>query len=413
MTRMVRVLGLVLGFLLNGCLPASSGDEAFEGIRRDSSGIILWDYPAATTAAELRLSRRPKLVIGSDERNGEQELRDVSHALFIVGRGILVADRGAGELKLFADSEQLLWTVGREVIGQGGIRSFSWIQTWQDSIAVYDRRLRRLNVLDHDGVFIRSVEIESDSVGGRPPFADAVGVTDSGGVLVELFWNPTPSEGHLRPSRQLTLLDGKNHPGPALLEYPGAEIQFVPEGDGFFITNPLFGRTSQTVVEDSGFAVVDTENYSIKRFDSDGVLAQIIRRSADRRVKASLVKAVIRDRLRYTPRRAWKRGEEVLRDRLYHSEPPALGRMISGGAGLLWVSEFRPSIREEEQWTVYGPDGEEKGTLEIPKHNLVLDISFQQVILGRATNSGLAELRVYGLEGGDTVDASGKKRRTP
>jgi hypothetical protein len=240
------------------------------------------------------------------------------------------------------------------------------------------------------------VVLEADAAAGHPPQVTAVGLTERGAALVEFYSNPTIAHGSSRPVRELRVVS-ETGVGPVVAEYPGPEIQLISDGDGFFVSSPLFSRTSQVVLEDVGFAIVDTEDYAISRFSSDGALRQVVRRSVERDMPPALIDEVIRERLRRTPRRLRGRGEEALRGQLVHVERPAVGRIISGGGGVLWVGAWRPSRGNEEAWTAYDTGGNVIGQLTIPGGYEVLDLTITRALLARVTDRPPAELRVYGL----------------
>ena len=88
---------------------------------------------------------------------------------------------------------------------------------------------------------------------------------------------------------------------------------------------------------------------------------------------------------------------EVLRDRLYHDDLPAAGRMIGGDDDLLWVSEFRVSLKEEEVWTAYAEDGRIAGTLRVPAYRSLMDIDTSRAIIRYQDDPAAPELKVFRL----------------
>jgi hypothetical protein len=261
------------------------------------------------------------------------------------------------------NSLNLLWETGPP---KGRTNDFSgtrWFQEVGDSILAYDRRSSVLSTVSSRGSVVKQERILPD---GRGSFVNAIGRMRDGGLLVELFENPEAADGHFRPPREVAVMDGSGNLGSTLIRTLGPEIQFVADGQGYFLSRPLFGRTTHVVVKDTGFAVVDTERYEVRRFRSNGTLRQVIRRIVGREITDKARKAAIRDRLRGTSPRGKREGERVLRNRLFHVEAPATGSLMSGGDGVLWVSDFRVSIQDPEIWFGFSVDGELLGILELP-----------------------------------------------
>ena len=386
-------IGAVLG-LSASCGGGGHPEAGEPGVRADSGVVVLWDYTANPLGGIVVLSERPVATIESDRESSAYPLGRVVAASLLCGGDIAIAFGRAGEIRRLDEFGGLKWSTG---LPRGRINDFSgtrWLQGAGDSILAYDRSLSRLSVLGPQGSVISQTRIKADA---RASFAAAAGLLGSGELLVELFDNPEAADGHFRPFLDVARMTWTGALGPTLLRASGPEIQFVAEGQGFFLTRPVFARTTYVAVEDVGFAVVDTDRYEIRRYGADGALRQILRRSVDREVTESVIKEAIRNRLRGTPRRRRKEGEEVLRNRLYHNELPAIGRLISGGNGVLWANDFRVSLRSPEIWLGYGFDGQLEGVLELPPYQSLVDIDDRRALVRQETGPESEVLLVYEL----------------
>ncbi|MBT8395454.1 MAG: hypothetical protein HKO65_10640 [Gemmatimonadetes bacterium] len=375
-----------------GCAAEGRPDAGDPGIRADSGGVVQWTYTANPLADKVVLPRRPVATIGFETESNTYQHDRVVAAKLLAGGDIALAVGRAGEIRRYTEFGELKWTTGPHRGQSNDFSSTRWLQGAGDSIVAYDPRRARLSVLGPQGSSFRQSHIEPDA---RASFADAVGLLGGGEVLVELFDNPEVADGHFRPPRDLAVMTSAGALGPTLFRAPGPEIQFVAEGKGYVITRPVFGRTTYAVVEEVGFAVVDTERYEIRRYGADGVLRQILRRSVGREVTESVIKEAFRNRLRRTPWHRRKEGEEVLRNRLYHTELPAIGRLLSGGDGVLWASDFRTSPQSPEIWFSYGFDGEIEGVLELPPYQSLVDIDDRRALVRQDTGPRSEELLVY------------------
>jgi len=375
-----------------GCAAEGHPEAGDPGIRADSGAVVLWTYTANPLADKVVLSERPVATIGLETQSSANEHDRVVAAKFLGGGDIVLAVERAGEIRRYTEFGELKWSTGPHRGENNDFRGTQWLQGVGDSIVAYNPRRSLLSVLGPQGSAVLQTHIEPDA---RASFADAVGLLGSGELLVELFDNPEVSDGHFRPPRDFAVMTTAGALGPTLFRVPGPEIQFVAEGKGYFITQPVFARTTYAVVEEVGFAVVDTERYEIRRFGADGVLRQILRRFVDRTVTESVIKEAFRDRLRSTPWHRRKEGEEVLRNRLYHTALPAIGRLLSGGDGVLWASDFRTSPQSPEIWFSYGFDGEIEGVLELPPYLSLVDIDDRRALVRQDTGPRSEELLVY------------------
>lgn len=144
-------LGLVLiGTLAFGCAAA---DDAEVG-GRDSA-------PGSTPAWGMEATLVEELRIGALD-GAEEEMFGSVNAIAVTASGrIVVSDRQGPILRIFAPDGSPVGTAGREGEGPGEYRAVLGLQPHPDGFAIWDPRNARVSIYDEDGVFLRSVRVES------------------------------------------------------------------------------------------------------------------------------------------------------------------------------------------------------------------------------------------------------------
>ena len=184
---------------------------------------------------------------------------------------VIVAEASTGTLRFYTHAGGLDTTVGRAGEGPGEYRDIGWMHRVRDSIHVYDRSDRRVEVYSLDGSRVRSVAINSHP---DLPLASVLGSFADGSLLAVGSANPmyVPDKAETR-RLPMTLVrhDSRGAPVQRLVDIVGPERYFEPWGrSGAQTMFRFFGRATGIGVLDSLFLVMDNESYAISVYGHDG-----------------------------------------------------------------------------------------------------------------------------------------------
>lgn len=267
--------------------------------------------------------------------------------------------------------------------GPGEFRSLAMIaRAGGDTVAAYDGRNRRVSYFAADGGLVREIDLSTASGDGVPP--TVVGVLEDGAFVGRrLIANVSGgvSAGLQRRPLEVVRIIGTESIVESLGEFPGAEVFYEIEAEGSMravMAFPLpFGRTTAVAAAGRSVYVATNDDYEVRRFDADGVLERLVRRTD---VPATVVTSDILERyvdaqyertVAARPEQAPPRSR--VRSQIFDIPRvptlPAYGEMLHvDAAGDLWVREFTPPWQEDapSQWAVFDPDGRWLGTVSTP-----------------------------------------------
>lgn len=192
---------------------------------------------------------------------------------------VIVAEASTATLRFYTHAGRLAATVGRAGEGPGEYRNMSWLHRVGDSIHVYDRSDRRVEVYSLDGSRVRSVTVSPQ---GDFPLATVLGSFVDGSLLAvasasaQPMYVPDVAETRRLP---MTLVrhDSQGAPVQRLADIVGPERYFAPWGRGGTQTRFLpFGRATGIGVLDSLFVVMDNDSYAIAVYDRDGAELDVL-----------------------------------------------------------------------------------------------------------------------------------------
>ncbi|MGE3524583.1 MAG: hypothetical protein AB7I33_01530 [Gemmatimonadales bacterium] len=371
--RTIRV-GLMV--LLAGA--AACGKESADGepasVRRDSSGVeIVINHAPAWEEPQRWPGREPPLVqIGSVDGAPQYQLAQVRGLLRLPDGRVALADFGSLQVRFYAADGTFLSSTGRQGAGPGEFQSLGYLGPYrEDSLVVWDWRLRRVSIFDDSGHFGRQVILQGGAM--VPALAGALGdgsviATNSG-----IFGNETQSG--LR--RDTTFIfrhaaDGAFLDTVAVL--PGEET-YIHVGENSVTSMQLpFGRRAFVAVADSGVYAGASDRYEIRWYSPAGELRRIIRRDVPvRPVDDSMIAVYKRkdeEAMLGNPRLDDRTREYLgqLRNEIpFPTTMPAFGDLKTDRAGNLWVQAYlAPGDTSAAPWTVFDSTGQMLGQMTLP-----------------------------------------------
>ncbi len=374
-----------------GCEPSST--HAWDGTVRDSAGIEIVENisPQWTEEEGWRLSEEPSLTIGVVEGPEEYELFGVFAALRLANGDIVIAMRGANELRFYDSTGTFLRSVGREGGGPGEFRVMLGMWLFRpDSVAVFDYGNTRISLLSAQGELGGSYRSPVMAAG---PFYD-------GCFLGQPLWasgaEPEMVEGIRRGTAVFVRWCRISERTDTLAIRPGEERLHETVAGQFVMASPPFPRHHSVVVSANGWYYGSKDEFEIEHYSSDGRLIRLIRRAvanrpvtaehaAERRQGAmeryGKMPAVFRD---------WRANMPV------PETMPAHDAITTDDEGNLWVAEYRlPS--EQPSWAVFDVDGRFFGNVETPGRGEVTHIGSDFVLGIWQGEADVEQVRMYRL----------------
>ncbi|MYB07254.1 MAG: hypothetical protein F4Y24_12965 [Gemmatimonadetes bacterium] len=350
-------------------------------IRTDSAGI-----PIVTAVTPLwgpgdgwTVDPEPLVEIGTVTGAPEYQFSQVVAAVRLSNGDIVVADRGASELRSYDSAGTFRWRTGRFGEGPGEFESLDFLGTTAgDSLVTYDVQLLRAQLFDSDGELGRTIRValqRSDAARGGSAPDKAVGLAN--GRLIVRFVEESADYG-AGIQRWLNervvairLDDGSATP---LIVVPGPEVDVQPrEGGGLrggryvFAKMPEFGAAADAV------AVIGTEAWSVQVLSPvDGTTERIVRREVvPREATDPLVESHLRGILDMAlPNDAPAEQVDFVEQmwRGYRNAPtlPVLRSVHVDAAGNLWLAPYYLASAHPPPFEIHAPDGAWLGSVSVP-----------------------------------------------
>jgi hypothetical protein len=376
---------IATGVMLGGCREADTdATSIFAG-----EGIATW-------TVERRWS------IGGGDPRDAYVLSGVRGVAF-VDEGVVVADAGSGEVRLFsASTGDFRWRTGGRGAGPGEFQRISGIAAVDDStVAVWDHELQRLTLVAADG---RVLETTAPRLGETwdsfPMFAGAL----RGGRLI--FRDPAPTRalmheplGERRDSIRFIVTEGLEGGMRAVVTVRGPEA-YLWRGESAEITSwgtlsPIFGRSTFQTVADDALVIAFSDSLEIKRFGDDGTLRTHVAHPrtaaavSDSEIAAERAR-LLEERRALEERRSQgpafllegRSPEELsgaavraaIRRLPHRPTRPALSEIRGDVLGRVWVAEHPQAGADVRRWLVLDPSLQPLGHIALPADLEVLAI---------------------------------------
>ena len=348
-------------------------------IHTDSAGIPiatafqpLWSPGEAWTVED-----EPVLEIGTVTGAPEYQFTEVVAAVRLSNGDIVVADRGASELRRYDATGSFQWASGRFGEGPGEFESLDFLDaTPGDSLVTYDSSLMRAQLFDSRGRLVRTLRVsapagEATRLGSVSD--KAVGVVQ--GRLIVRFIDLTDRtvSGIVRwPNERVVSVDLGTGETRSLLVVPGPEavVEWLEDG-GYRHGSYTFGKMPEYGSAADRLAVIDTEAYHVRLVSPvDGSIERIVRRDvAPQEVTDAVFEAHldgIVGMVSDLPRERVEQIRRMWRDRPTAPELPVLRSIHVDATGHLWVAPYYVAGAEPPPFEIHAPDGTWLGSVALP-----------------------------------------------
>ena len=352
-------------------------------LHTDSAGI-----PIVTAVAPLwgpddawTVDTEPLVEIGTVTGALEYQFSEVVAAVRLSNGDIVVADRGASELRSYDAAGTFQWRAGRFGQGPGEFESLDFLgSTTGDSLVTYDEALMRVQLFDTGGRMARSFELrpqrfDPDPDGGSPSPEDLSGPDKAVGIVGRQLIVRFIELGDLRTSGVVRQVDDRvvavalgDGSSTGLIVVGGEEALLRggrSQGQYAFGNMPEYGAAGGSV------GVIDTEAWSVRVLSSvDGTVERIIRRGvAPREATDALFDehlAGILDMFSSAPPEEVDRIRQMWRDFPRAPVLPVLRSIHVDATGHLWLQPYYVAGAEPPPFEIHAPDGTWLGSVSVP-----------------------------------------------
>ena len=366
---------LVLTLAACDTQPPSTGT-----LHADSAGIPVataispqWEPGEAWTVDELLVE------IGTVDGSPEYQLADVVAAVRLDNGDIVVADRGASQLRGYDAQGTFRWRAGREGEGPGEFLSLDFLGRMAgDSLVVYDGRLLRVQVFDPVGTLVRTFRAELQrGVGAASGSAPDRPVGLAAGRLILRFVE-LPDETAPGVTRwidyRLVAIDLRDGAATSLIVVDGEEVELRQRDDGRYTEGHyVFGSVPEFGAAAGSVAVIDTEAYQIRLVSAiDGRAERIVHRDVE---PAAATDAVFESHLEGIMDLVARAGAPPEQadavERMWREYPraptlPVLRSIHVDETGNLWLTPYFVAGAEPLPFEVHAPDGTWLGSVSLP-----------------------------------------------
>lgn len=358
------------------CDPAPAPVHA---IHSDSAGI-----PIVTSLAPQwgpgdgwTVEPVPLVEIGTVTGAPEYQFSEVVAVVRLGNGSVVVADRGASELRSYDAAGSFQWASGRFGEGPGEFQSLDFVgRTAGDALVSYDSSLMRAQLFDSRGQLVRTLQVsapagEATRLGSVSD--KAVGVVNGRLIVRFIDLGARMETGIVRwPNERLVSIDLGTGETRSLLVVPGHEavVEWGDDG-GYRHGRYTFSRMPEYESAGDRLAVIDTEAYLV-RFVSpdDGSIERMVRREVEPRVVTDAIFEAHLDGIiglfDDMPTDRVRQVRQMWRDTPRSPWLPVLRSVHVDAAGNLWLAPYHIVGADPPPFEIHAPDGTWLGSVAIP-----------------------------------------------
>lgn len=160
---MLKSNATALLMLAAACLPLFHGSPPLEAQAVDSAGVeIVWAAPASDgpgAARQCVLGEKPSVVIGGPAGE-EGALDEVVSVVQLPNGRIAVANAGSGQIKVFGETGEHLYSVSQLGRGPGDFRGLEMLGVHGNRILAYDLMPSRITMVDFEGNLADTTQVK-------------------------------------------------------------------------------------------------------------------------------------------------------------------------------------------------------------------------------------------------------------
>ena len=344
-------------------------------IHTDSAGIAIAtaNEPMWGPGDGWTVGDEPLIEIGTMDGAPEYQFSEVVAAVRLSNGDIVVADRGASELRSYDAAGNFQWSAGRFGEGPGEFESLDFLGTTAgDSLVTYDERLLRAQIFDSRGGLgrtVRAVLPRGDAAPGGSAPDRVVGIAKNHLIIrfIELADGTDP--GIVRwLNERLVAIDLADGSASVLTVVPGEEVEMLRDLSTTILT---FGNMPEYGAAADRVAVIDTRAFSVQVLSpTDGIVECVVRRDLAPQEATDAVfelhLAGILEMLSGAPPEELDRVRQMWRDRRRAPVLPVLRSIHIDATGHLWLVPYYVAGADPPPFEIHSPDGTWLGSVALP-----------------------------------------------
>lgn len=381
-------------------------------LRSAASGTVLSVVLASIAGAPLsgqsvwRLSDEPTVSIGVVDGDERYTLDYVRFVVRTASGNLVVADGDSG-IRIYDRSGTYISRFGEDGEGPGEVRGLGTMFAYRgDSIAVADRRLRRISIFDSDGRFGRSFTspvTEHGDEGGIGAVSSSYvhGAFPDGSFLVEPpEFLPNEPGGSLRGVVTLLRVAADGSSIDTIGRFDATRLTHDPSAPNRIRRLHLTSSFSYAI---SGGLVYGAtgEQPVLTVAGPDGERHPDVALPLPMRPVTAEVRRAFEDSVRaYFAR--YPDVPEAETQRILAGEfpdtIPAFANMLSDAAGRLWLAETPPStVNEMRRYRIVDTTGRWIASIELPQNTSARWIGDNEILVVHRDDLGVNRVRLHAL----------------
>lgn len=337
---------------------------------------------AASKSCTFEVVKTELVTIGAVQVGSERLwFGSIEGATFTREGSVAVIDATRKAVHGISPTGELLWSTGQLGSGPGEFRGLSWIESFNDTILVFDAVSRRFTYLSTSG----GVLGESVAASGRP-----IGRSREGSILYRIgFGSEGATDGFISDSVRLRLYDHQGELLTTMGNYPGFD-RFLNTQFGFSVWQAPFGRRPTYVLRDTLLLLAPAVDNRIALGSLDGALKRVTIPASAREITDAHITS-FREAERISTR-STAASEAMLRQVQFPTRTPAYGDAFVDRLGNAWVQHYPLPGDSESTYTILSAAGEIVTEASIPAIWQVLDADAERVVGQTTDESGTPQL---------------------
>ena len=356
-----------------------------ESVARDSAGIHIIESGETgwASGAEWRIAREPQVSLGAVDAGGASSFGRIVDAHLWGRTRLLVVDAQASQVHVFDVAGKHLFSVGAPGDGPGEFRAPASVQViGGDTLAVFDRGLRRISRFLSTGQFLDSRALEGIQVDGSPAFLAGVAYLASGTLVGREGGDLSGMGlGATRDTVKFVALDPASPIAQTIAEVPGAwTIHMEYQGHGAYRLQPLTPNPSWSILGDTLY-IAGGEWFEIRRVTMGGVTTILRRPLLPNLVSDEDQHAFSDAMLRAVPEEQRPEARKLVESMPFPERLPAYSSVLVDPDGYVWAEHFAsPGVGPGPAWDVFEPSGEYLGAVATPPGLKLLEVGRDYVL---------------------------------
>lgn len=402
--RRLRALALpAAAVLIGGCDASGSGEDARWQVR-DSAGVEIVTSEAPPPA--WALDAEPVLELGSIDAGGPFEFYRVRDMALLPDGGLVVANQGSEELRIFAADGTHRGSAGGRGHGPAEFDGLGMVAVFGDSLLVWDAGNQRLSVRRLDGTLARTFLLDwFDGIlfpvallqpSGAPAGAAGPAVRPTVLTVTARYMSQLRGTGLVVDTALVSVydMDGALIDSIVRIPHNARAVQRVGNLQTTLGAPYTAGAAIAPSVDGAGFCHTFGPEPEIRCRDRSGSRRLIRVALPARVVTEAHIDYYWEDALENASERQRSALRRMRETMPFPASFPAFDQLVRDHAGRLWARRYRTPDDDAESWLVF-EDGRWIGRLETPVGYRIKDIRGDHLAGAWQDTLGVEFVRVY------------------